>query len=581
MHIEKFLKYIPAIAISLITVSAGMILYFILRYGVDVPYMDQWEYVRFFDHMAKGTLSFDELFALQCEYRQFFPNLIFVSLGWLTNWNVRYEMLFIFLMACLISYNIYRLVFFTETANLWQKWILIFLANLFIFAPIQYENWLFGVQIEYFMPILCVTTCMLIAFTNTGGFWKLIICMSLATISTFSSVNGLLCWFIIFPVLSMSGTRADYFKEWVPVTLWIFGTVAAITFYFIDYSQPENFPSTYEFFDHPIDAVKYFFGILGNPIRIIHSLDHIIKVGGVLFIIFMALALYILLHYKNKSLLRNAIPWLMMGLYSLMTAGMVMVGRLGFGVYQSLTSRYTSYTLYLVVATLFLTSIVIQHYSQKKHLSNLYSVCLAFLLPFIVYIKVSTYPVAIDDLKNFHTNVIHGKAGLLFINYFSHEKCPVKIYPIHFDELRKRANILDGMGYLRPGLIKTENIQDIEDKESGKIDYGSFDSIIQLNDSTFKASGISRKPGTNLPADAVLLSYDYEQNKSIFFTLNNANEPHWNITFNKFSLPDTSLLLRAWAFDANTGKAFILKGSHNLFIPENTLMSVSTISQLQ
>jgi hypothetical protein len=113
MKLEKFLKFVPVIALSLSLFSAGMILYFILKYGVDVPYMDQWEYVGFFDHLAKGTLTFSELFKLQGEYRQFFPNLIFVSLGWLTNWNVKYEMIVIFILACLVSFNIYRLVSFT------------------------------------------------------------------------------------------------------------------------------------------------------------------------------------------------------------------------------------------------------------------------------------------------------------------------------------------------------------------------------------------------------------------------------------------------------------------------------------
>lgn len=564
MIFKKFLNYIPFLAIALIAFSAGLILYFILRYGVDVPYMDQWEYVRFFDHLAKGTLNFDELFALQCEYRQLFPNLIFVALGWLTHWNVKYEMIVIFLLACLTSYNIFRLASYTFTENLWLKWVLLFLANVFIFSPLQYENWLFGVQIQYLMPIACVTSCMVIAFSGMGGFWKLIFCMGLAIISTYSAVNGLLCWFLILPVLYYSGNRMAFFKEWPYLTAWGFGAVFAITFYFIDYQEPENFPSPFEVFFQPYEALKYFFAILGNPIRIVHSLSHIIAVGGVLFSVFMTLVFYVIWHYKDKKLFRNSAVWVMMGFYSILTAGMVMVGRLGFGVFQSLTSRYTSYTLYLVVATIFLSGIVIQHLSKKIRFTYLHKIVIALIIVYIVYIKIDTYPVAVSDLKSFHANVLHGKAGLMFINFFPHDGCEVKIYPINFNELQKRANILDSMGYLKPGLIKSNVLQAIEDKKSDTIDYGSFDGLNLLSDTAYTASGFSCKPGTKIPADAVLLSYDDDNGNSVFFSLFNADALSWGKTFPITLLPQGHLLIRAWAFDANTGKAFRLKGMHEV-----------------
>ena len=46
-----FKNVISLVFIGLIIFSAGLILYFILRYGIDVPYMDQWEYLGVFDHL--------------------------------------------------------------------------------------------------------------------------------------------------------------------------------------------------------------------------------------------------------------------------------------------------------------------------------------------------------------------------------------------------------------------------------------------------------------------------------------------------------------------------------------------------
>ena len=141
----------------------GILIY---QYSVDVPYWDQWEIALFFERFAQGSLSLNDLFAQQNEYRQFFPNLIFLGLGWLTSWNVRYEMLVSFMLACFASYNIYRLSQVTFYGDDIRRALMFIIANVFIFSPIQYENWLFGVQIIYFIPIACITTCLLIAYSR-------------------------------------------------------------------------------------------------------------------------------------------------------------------------------------------------------------------------------------------------------------------------------------------------------------------------------------------------------------------------------------------------------------------------------
>ncbi len=550
------------LCISLSAVSAGLILYFILKYGIDVPYMDQWEYVMFFSHLQKGTLTFNELFALQCEYRQLFPNLIFIGMGWLTDWNVKYEMLIIFFLACFTFYNIYRLATYTFSGDIWIKWILLFLCSLFVFSPLQYENWLFGVQIQYLMPIACITSCMFVAYSPLKTVWKLVICIVLSVISSYSAVNGLLCWFIVFPVLLFSKNGgSNSFRTWSYITIWIAAAILSITFYFYDYQSPENFPSPFLFINEPFNAIKYFFAILGNPIRIIHLLEHIIKLGAVLFTGYICLILYILWHYKNKQLLENTIPWLMMGIYSVSTALMVMVGRLGFGVYQALTSRYTSYTLYLIVAVIFLMAIVILNVSKKYKFNFIVKTFIAFLIAYIIYIKMDTYPVAVNDLKNFHANVAHGKAALLFINYIPHEECNSKIYLVHFKELKERANILNKMGYLRPPLIETNIIQNIEHDDSEKTDYGIFEKLTKINDTLFTASGFAQKPLKNTPVDAILLTCQKNHSESILFSLYNADSLNWEKSFVTNQIPFDTSFINAWAFDTELAKAYKLKGS--------------------
>ncbi len=564
MNLKKLLKLIPALALILSLLSAGLILYYIIIYGVDIPYMDQWEYIGFFDHLRQGNLTFEELFRQHNEYRQLFPNLIFVGLGWLTDWNVKYEMIVIFLLACLVSWNVYRLINQTVNTAAWKKWILFFLTNIFIFSPMQWENWLFGVQIEYFIPIACVSTGLVLSLSRMDGRIKLLLCMILAVISTYSSINGFICWIVLFPALYFSGTNNNFFKKWAPIAIWVVATGISLFFYFYGYKKPGAQPSLSEAMNHPLDAIEYLFGTLGNTLRIIHNLDIIIIIGGFLCLIFLAQLLYILLHIRNKIFARNSMIWAMLGMYSFLTAAMLTVGRLGYGTLQSLASRYTSFILYIDIAIILLAAVIIQQYSIKKYISVLQKTIIALLVAFIVFSKVITYPVAVNELESYHTSIEHGKASLLFINIIPYEQCVNRVYPRNFEELHRKANILNSMGYLRPTLINDNIAEHLMDTKNPTSDYGTFDVLNHVFSDFYIASGDAIKPGTNEAADAVLLSYENEKGQSVIFGLNNTGQKRWTWFFTVVGVPRTTTVLRAWAFDASTAKAYPLEGKHPL-----------------
>lgn len=561
----RILKFIPVLALGLSLFSAAMILFFILKYGVDVPYNDQWEYVGFFDHFSLGILTFEELFRLHNEYRQFFPNLIYVLLGSVTDWNVIWEMVVIFILACLVSFNIYKLACYTIQGAPWKKWILFFLANLFIFSPMQWENWIFGVQIEYLLPIACISAGLVVAFLRINAPLKMLWCAVLSVISTYSSVNGFLSWFVLIPVLYFSGVRNVFFKKWYAILLWIVITAAALLFYLYDYHKPEAHPSLETAVFNPADAVLYFFGTLGNTLRVIHNLDAIILVGGLLFFLFAAQVLYVMLHIRNKALVRDAIVWIMLGAYSVLTSAMLTVGRLGFGIPQSLASRYTSFTLYIDIAIIFLTAVILHHRTGKSRTKPATRAVTTLLAVFVIFTKIYTYPVAVNELKAYHAHILHAKAGLLFINHIPHEDCTHRIYPgKHYQELTRTANILDNMGYLRPALIRTNILQDIEEPWRDSWDYGSFEELIHVRGDVYKAAGTASFPETQGPADAVLLSYDLPDGRAALLAMTNRDSIRWEKEFSVQAVSLDTLEVRAWAFNATTGKAYRLKNSLSL-----------------
>src|SRR5215210_4431088 len=129
-----------ALPLLLAIVPAILIALSILHFSVDTPIWDEWVVSGYLDKFARGTLSFYDLYEQQNEYRQFFPNLIFVALGWLTSWDVRAWMLVSFLLATLVSLSVYQLGKYSLRRRTFTAALSFLLANLIIFSPVQYEN---------------------------------------------------------------------------------------------------------------------------------------------------------------------------------------------------------------------------------------------------------------------------------------------------------------------------------------------------------------------------------------------------------------------------------------------------------
>ncbi len=552
------------VAPGIILIIAAPIFYYILRYGVDVPYWDQWEYVGFFDHLSKGTLTLKELFSQQNEYRQLFPNIIFVCLGRFTNWNVRYEMMVIFGMAVIVSFNIFRLSELTFKGSKWKKYLLLILANLLIFSPAQFENWLFGVQIVYFVPIVCLTTGLLLCYSSIKKQWIFFYCIVLGSISTLSSANGFLYWMILFPVVFMPINKSNMINLWPKILIWIFAATITLILYLYNYHTPGNHPAIFELFHDPLKSFFYFFNLSGNPVGFGNNFQRSFWSGLFLVAGYILFIAYFIRQLRDNELNRQLKVWILLGSYSLLTGLLITLGRVGFGVGQSFSSRYLAFTLYLVISVIYMASIVFEHRKKSVHPAKIHNYLFWFLFIFLILVQIFKYPASVNNLKAYHNAIQHAKAGLLFIHYIDHSKCQRMIYPANFAELEKRAEILDSLGYLRPGLIKSKVIEEIEGTDHLDADFGAFSKLRVEPDSTFTVSGFATLPYRNEPADAILVTAKNGNRQSILIAFENSGNPDWKISIPIHDIPKIPSEINAWAFDANTGKAYRLKNSHVL-----------------
>jgi hypothetical protein len=560
---------------------ACVVPFLIIKYAVDLPFGDEWALAEFFQKSAARELTAADLFAQQFEYRQFFPNLIIVALGWATGWDVRYEMLVSFLLACLVSFNLYRLGRITLGEGDGRRALVLFASNLLIFSPAQYENWLMGEQLIYFIPVACVTTCIVIAYSRLSNGIKFAACMCLATVSTFSAANGMLCWVVVFPVLAWSKTSKDFVKWKWPAALWAFGFAVNVALYFYSYRKPPSNPALTEAVARPAQAVIFFLAFTGSPLfgDSRYLVIPAALVGLLSIALFIAFGLRAIGAARDFDLSRRMTGWLMLGAYSLLTAGLVTIGRVGSGVQVSMISRYKTFSVYLLIALINLTAMAwaarAGRVSERRRTNAgrlLASGVCAFAL-----LHLLASAVALRQVWRMEARLRQAKTCVLLVNVVGDDCLTEKVYP-DAQYFRRAANFLDSQGFLRPPLVKSRRVEEFAGtNESGSRSHGVFEELEQ-NGALYIAFGRALLPGGARPADGVLLAYKNGGGDSVAFALAGMSnegdilrtlserrvDANWRGSFSAEMLPDGANEITAWAFDAETGRAYLLEGAHTI-----------------
>ncbi|MCL1469737.1 hypothetical protein [Argonema antarcticum] len=584
---QKKHKLVEVLFFLLSILPAVFLAKLIIKYSVNVPFWDQWGIARYINQYFTSNLSFTDLLAQHNESRIFFPRIIFISLAYLTRWDVRYEMLLMFLIACLISFNIYRLNRLT-VGGLPIKGILIFfILNLLIFSPVQYENWLWGFQNVMFIPMLCITSCILVAYSQLSSKAKFLICICLSTVSTFSFANGLLCWVVVFPVLALNTWKDLKKDKWLFIG-WIIGFTSNIVMDFYNYEKPAYHPGILDGKVRLTEMMDYFFCFFGSPFSS-DNLNTAKNVGIVLVVIFIAVCIYLLKFKKDFILWHRMSGWLAIAAYAVISGLITTLGRAGFGVGQSMAPRYTTFSLYLAMSLIPMIAIIIDRVIKKGYLSKnkRFIITVTLLLgTYLLFLHTLSAMNAVEKMRNWRIDRLQGKSCLLFINIVQEKEClATKVNP-KIARVKFLANSLNRLGFLKPGLVSSSQIKEIQETKLGNIDnygYGWFDGIAKVGSDQYVASGWARLPDREEPADSVVLTYENAKYNDTVFALAYTRTKRedvakitkkdgyfmsgWQKSFSVSKLPKGQVKINAWAFDTNTGKAFKLNGTHILQSP--------------
>jgi hypothetical protein len=564
---HRFLRWtITGLLACFALAPALLIARLIFRYGVDIPYADEWLWTPFLFKAHEHSLTFSDFFSQQNEHRYFFPRLILLVLSPLTSGNTRGAMFFSLGLVALTSGALYHLLSRTVETSLNKRLILFGILNLVLFSPVQAENWTWGFQFVLFLTNFLLVAGICVAVSRRPLRTKFLLCLVISIVATFSFGGGIVAWPFTFPL----ALAIEHGLAKRKIILWLFGWLcaagAAVALYFYDYTKPPSHPPFFAS-SNPGDYLLYLTTFLGGHLSgAIGSESIIVAVeNGTLLLLLYLGGLFWAIHSRAAEFRKKMAPWLGLGAFALLNAILAAITRIGFGINQALDSRYTTFSLFLSLSVIGMFAIIATthlHRGMNQRVLSFSGLGVAWLvtgcptLLLICHLNASWW--GIGFIQESWRNRLHGKAALLFTNVLPDAGA---IHARFF--IGPWADMANQLGLIHPPLLEHAQLSRLNNRPS---QAGFFEGLISKAGGAWEAKGWAVIPKRLRPADAVLLAYDdpvkgptaftiASPTKRLFYVaeaLHDARYEYsgWSCEFERTKLPAGEHRITAWAFDA-------------------------------
>ncbi len=408
---------------------------------------------------------------------------------------------------------------------------------------------------------------------------KISIAAGFCLIASFSLAQGLLSWLAAIPaVVALEGNVVQKKKRLI---IWMLLFVATCAVYSIDY-HPSRKTSIISLLNKPLVVIDYFLSLLGSPI--VRSPVISALVGLVIFATFLFLAF----HFGRKmNEHREAIPWLSIGLFSVLSALFITAGRAQFGAIQALeSSRYTTNSILLLVALVQLGQLFVR--GSIASLNRRYTLVYRVLCGLLIGIIIVNSGQAVAQSQAALAYKQGGKDCLELINYLerskffqdSPESC-LRVLSKKTWLVREGALVLDKIGWRN----SAKNVEFVANYE--KV-YGYFDQLqigdksLTINKNTaMKATGWAVLPENLRQPNIILLSVGDKQSffANAYVNLNSPDiaqtlksqvyrNARWAVELSGDNLPIAQTEIKAWVYNPVDNQFVKLRGGARVTVED-------------
>ena len=340
------------------------------HYCVNQRIVDDWMFGEDLLKLKQGTLTFNDLWAVQMEHRLFVPRVISLALGVLFRGDVRAQCAMTVIFWA-VQYGLVLWIW-RKHAGLGKASAVVggLLSGLILFHPVQWETMLFPICFFTTIPLACLTGMIRGVHTQWKPWIRLLLCLVCAWIAMLSFAPGLLTWFLLLPIflwvmpMPTPASRRKFIIAW----FLLMGLSLAAYFHNFHnnvhpaYSYGQGNVNVLEsdtkyFFKHPVQALGFYVRWLGSFLS--HGL-HTQKVitctviGTLQLALITGVLLYTWWRRRESDLRNRLLIWICYAGYTLGTGAMVTMGRLWMEPNEgtSMNMRYHVHQSPLVIALL-------------------------------------------------------------------------------------------------------------------------------------------------------------------------------------------------------------------------------------
>lgn len=313
----------------------------IALYGVAVPYFDQWDLVELILKERAGTATFADYFQQHSEHRFVLPRFIMAKLAIVTGWNSLAELWlgYLFVVATLAgSWALIRSVPLSSN----QALICLAIASSWHFSLGQWENWIWGWQLSWFITnaaVVGATVC-LAKLPYRVALPSSIAC---AAVASFSAAHGLLVWFALLPMVLASACTIR--RRWIGGIAWFTAGFTVILIYTFNFSRTHPVLSG-GIANRVVSLVTYSFMVIGG----LGSRQP--AVALILGVALVVVALWLAMEPLRNRCSAEYHSFTSLILFAILFALANAWGRAPLGLEQALASRYATPASLLVIGSI-------------------------------------------------------------------------------------------------------------------------------------------------------------------------------------------------------------------------------------
>jgi hypothetical protein len=314
------------------------------RYGVNVPYWDEWDQLAVVTDAYDHKLSAGMLWAQQNEHRPVVAKLISIVIARTTDLNLVAEMYLGFGFQCLTLVLIWRML----AAGLRDKappliGPLTVAASLMLFWTVGHEDWVWGLPSVQFFSSVFLAVFGVWAMARWRDRWPGLVLMSAATAVAIFDTG---CGFALVGVgiLGILGYGAIGHESpprrtpWRQLLAFVIVSAGCTAVYLRGYVSP-GYSATSLARLGPLKMARYFATYVGSPFWIATAAYRSCLLFGAAGIVTMAAACWYLTRHARRWTLA-ALPWMLLACYTLINAADTAFARVDYGVEQATASRY-------------------------------------------------------------------------------------------------------------------------------------------------------------------------------------------------------------------------------------------------